>query len=62
MCSAMIKKKEHSLSLTLFDMLPFSIWPFQSQVSAAATALFNLYANHRTVFSSPDENDVHLIG
>lgn len=49
-------------TLLEYDVLAFSIWPFQSKVSAAARALFNLNADCRTVFSFPDAKDVHLTG
>jgi hypothetical protein len=41
--------------------LPFTLWPFISQVSAAARALFNLYA-HYGMFSLLNEKDVYVMG
>ena len=41
--------------------LPFTLWPFKSQVSTAARAPFNLYA-HYPMFSLLDEKDVYVMG
>jgi len=38
------------------------VWPFTYQVSAVARALFNLNAQHKTLFFFWDKKDVHLKG
>jgi hypothetical protein len=41
--------------------LPFTLWPFKSQVSAAARPPFKLYV-HYGMFSFLDEKDVYIMG
>ena len=53
-------KMGHSSFLS--NLLTFSVQPFKCQVSAAATALFNLNTHSGTMFSLLDKRDVHLMG